>query len=192
MRDRDRLRPCGLRVEGGDRGARSRKDGTRCWTWARTARSPSTIRTSPRRWARRCSRARAERGIARVRQRRGRVGGGQQDPRRSAPAVCHDTYSAHQGVEHDDMNVLVLGGRSGVGVAGAGARVRRAPVHCEDATCTRRENAIERRSRETSSGPARRRHARLAVASLAALFGPVGLARLHPPQPHHERRAAAA
>jgi len=26
-------------------------------------------------------------------------------------AVCHDTYSAHQGVEHDDMNVLVLGGR---------------------------------------------------------------------------------
>ncbi|GAB4415997.1 MAG: hypothetical protein Kow002_01480 [Anaerolineales bacterium] len=26
-------------------------------------------------------------------------------------AVCHDTYSAHQGVEHDDMNVLCLGGR---------------------------------------------------------------------------------
>lgn len=26
-------------------------------------------------------------------------------------SVCHDTYSAHQGVEHDDMNVLVLGGR---------------------------------------------------------------------------------
>lgn len=26
-------------------------------------------------------------------------------------AVCHDHYSAHQGVEHDDMNVLVLGGR---------------------------------------------------------------------------------
>jgi len=25
--------------------------------------------------------------------------------------VCHDTYSAHQGVEHDDMNVLCLGGR---------------------------------------------------------------------------------
>ncbi len=24
-------------------------------------------------------------------------------------ALCHDTYSAHQGVEHDDMNVLVLG-----------------------------------------------------------------------------------
>jgi RpiB/LacA/LacB family sugar-phosphate isomerase len=30
--------------------------------------------------------------------------------------LCHDTYSAHQGVEHDDMNVLVLGGRV-IGVA---------------------------------------------------------------------------
>ena len=26
-------------------------------------------------------------------------------------AICHDGYSAHQGVEHDDMNVLVLGSR---------------------------------------------------------------------------------
>ena len=25
--------------------------------------------------------------------------------------LCHDGYSAHQGVEHDDMNVLVLGSR---------------------------------------------------------------------------------
>jgi ribose 5-phosphate isomerase B len=30
--------------------------------------------------------------------------------------LCHDTYSAHQGVEHDDMNVLVMGARV-VGVA---------------------------------------------------------------------------
>ena len=30
--------------------------------------------------------------------------------------VCHDTYSGHQGVEHDDMNVLCLGPR----VIGAG------------------------------------------------------------------------
>lgn len=30
--------------------------------------------------------------------------------------ICHDTYSAHQGVEHDDMNVLVLGARI-IGVA---------------------------------------------------------------------------
>jgi ribose 5-phosphate isomerase B len=26
-------------------------------------------------------------------------------------AVCHDHYSAHQGVEHDDVNVLALGAR---------------------------------------------------------------------------------
>lgn len=26
-------------------------------------------------------------------------------------SVCHDTYSAHQGVEHDNMNALCLGGR---------------------------------------------------------------------------------
>jgi ribose 5-phosphate isomerase B len=26
-------------------------------------------------------------------------------------ALCHDTYSAHQGVEHDEMNVLCLGAR---------------------------------------------------------------------------------
>ena len=26
-------------------------------------------------------------------------------------SMCHDTYSAHQGVEHDDINVLVLGSR---------------------------------------------------------------------------------
>ncbi|NPV85179.1 MAG: RpiB/LacA/LacB family sugar-phosphate isomerase [Anaerolineae bacterium] len=26
-------------------------------------------------------------------------------------AICHDTYSAHQGVEHDNMNALCLGGQ---------------------------------------------------------------------------------
>jgi ribose 5-phosphate isomerase B len=26
-------------------------------------------------------------------------------------SICHDTYSARQGVNHDDMNVLCLGGR---------------------------------------------------------------------------------
>ncbi len=31
-------------------------------------------------------------------------------------ALCHDTYSAHQGVEHDNMNVLALGARI-IGVA---------------------------------------------------------------------------
>jgi len=37
--------------------------------------------------------------------------------------LCHDTYSARQGVEHDDMNVLVLGARV-IGVATAGELVR--------------------------------------------------------------------
>ena len=37
-------------------------------------------------------------------------------------AICHDTYSAHKGVEHDDMNVLCLGARV-VGVALAEAVV---------------------------------------------------------------------
>jgi ribose 5-phosphate isomerase B len=37
--------------------------------------------------------------------------------------MCHDTYSAHQGVEHDNINVLVLGSRI-VGVALAQDLVR--------------------------------------------------------------------
>ncbi len=38
-------------------------------------------------------------------------------------AVCHDTYSARQGVEHDDLNVLCLGGRVvGIELADACAR----------------------------------------------------------------------
>lgn len=37
--------------------------------------------------------------------------------------LCHDTYSAHQGVEHDNMNVLVLGSRI-IGVELAGEIVR--------------------------------------------------------------------
>ena len=37
--------------------------------------------------------------------------------------LCHDTYSAQQGVEHDDMNVLVLGARV-IGSATAGALLR--------------------------------------------------------------------
>src|SRR5262245_55800297 len=37
--------------------------------------------------------------------------------------LCHDTYSAHEGVEHDDMNVLVLGGRV------VGAELARELIH---------------------------------------------------------------
>src|SRR5881275_1126400 len=38
-------------------------------------------------------------------------------------AICHDVYSAHQGVEHDDMNVLCLGSDV-VGPALAGDLIR--------------------------------------------------------------------
>jgi ribose 5-phosphate isomerase B len=53
--------------------------------------------------------------------------------------LCHDTYSAHQGVEHDDMNVLVLGGRV-VGIATAQELVR-AYSH---ATFTKEERHMRR------------------------------------------------
>src|SRR4051812_48410682 len=38
-------------------------------------------------------------------------------------AICHDTYSAHQGVEHDDMNVLCIGSEV-IGAELAGELVR--------------------------------------------------------------------
>jgi ribose 5-phosphate isomerase B len=38
-------------------------------------------------------------------------------------AICHDVYSAHQGVEHDDMNVLCLGSEV-VGPSLAGDLIR--------------------------------------------------------------------
>jgi ribose 5-phosphate isomerase B len=38
-------------------------------------------------------------------------------------AICHDAYSAHQGVEHDDMNVLCLGSEV-IGPSLAGELVR--------------------------------------------------------------------
>jgi ribose 5-phosphate isomerase B len=50
--------------------------------------------------------------------------------------MCHDTYSAHQGVEHDQMNVLALGARVvgealaiEVALAFLGARFDGAPRH---------------------------------------------------------------
>ena len=44
-------------------------------------------------------------------------------------AICHDTYSAHQGVEHDDMNVLCIG--SGVVGADLAAELVRAFLAAE-------------------------------------------------------------
>jgi RpiB/LacA/LacB family sugar-phosphate isomerase len=61
--------------------------------------------------------------------------------------LCHDTYSAHQGVEHDDMNVLVLGSRI-IGSALAGDIVKTfldARFSGEDRHCRRlgKVNALE-------------------------------------------------
>jgi len=67
--------------------------------------------------------------------------------------VCHDTYSAHQGVEHDDMNVLCLGERV-IGIELArevltsfmGARFDGAERH------VRRLRKVEAIERETMKG----------------------------------------
>jgi RpiB/LacA/LacB family sugar-phosphate isomerase len=64
-------------------------------------------------------------------------------------AVCHDTYTAHQAVEHDDLNVLCLGARvigaavaTEVVVAFLGARFSGEPRHVRRLD---KVTAIERR-----------------------------------------------
>ena len=92
--------------------------------------------------------------------------------------LCHDTYSAHQGVEHDDMNVLVLGGRV------VGVELARELIHAFlNARFT---------GEAAASAPARQDDGAGESAARAPGVRPVGLARLHPPQPDHERRAARA
>ena len=75
---------------------------------ATAATRPTTIRTSPAGSAGRSSEDDAERGILIC---GSGVGASVAATRcaASGPSVCHDTYSARQGVEHDDMNVLTWG-----------------------------------------------------------------------------------
>ena len=73
--------------------------------------------------------------------------------------LCHDTYSAHQGVEHDDMNVLVLGARV-IGFEMARELVRAfvgAVFSGEERHCRRLEkvNALEIRYGSGVTSPAR-------------------------------------
>jgi RpiB/LacA/LacB family sugar-phosphate isomerase len=59
--------------------------------------------------------------------------------------LCHDTYSAHQGVEHDDMNVLVLGGRV------IGEQLARELIHAYVGASFTREERHRRRLAKVSA-----------------------------------------
>src|ERR671910_3370447 len=67
-------------------------------------------------------------------------------------AICHDTYSARQGVEHDDMNVLVLGSRIvGIELARDLVKAFIAAEFDGDARYRRRLEKIEAMEREASN-----------------------------------------
>jgi len=68
-------------------------------------------------------------------------------------AICHDTYSAHQGVEHDDMNVLCLGSEVvGAELAAELARVFLAARFDGGDRYVRRLEKIEEMEREFTYG----------------------------------------
>ena len=74
--------------------------------------------------------------------------------------LCHDTYSAHQGVEHDDMNVIVLGSRvigpelaREVVAAFLGARFSGAPRHVRRLAKVARLDARDAEDRPGSDHP---------------------------------------
>jgi ribose 5-phosphate isomerase B len=68
-------------------------------------------------------------------------------------ATCHDTYSAHQGVEHDDMNVLCLGSEVvGPELAAELARTFLAARFDGGERHVRRLEKIEEMERETTYG----------------------------------------
>ena len=68
-------------------------------------------------------------------------------------AICHDTYSAHQGVEHDDMNVLCLGSEVvGPELAAELARVFLAARFDGGERYVRRLEKIEEMEREFTYG----------------------------------------
>ena len=86
-----------------------RSPGTRWWTWE-PIRTPSgsTIRRRPRQIGEAVLGGDAERGVFVCGSGVGASIAASKLPGIRA-AICHDVYSAHQGVEHDDMNVLCLG-----------------------------------------------------------------------------------
>jgi ribose 5-phosphate isomerase B len=67
-------------------------------------------------------------------------------------AICHDTYSAHQGVEHDDMNVLCIGaGVIGADMAGELVRAFLAAEFDGGERYRRRLEKIEAMEREAAN-----------------------------------------
>ena len=69
--------------------------------------------------------------------------------------LCHDTYSAHQGVEHDDLNVLCLGARV-VGPALASDIIRsflEATFQREERFVRRLNKVLAIEERERGGGP---------------------------------------
>jgi RpiB/LacA/LacB family sugar-phosphate isomerase len=73
-------------------------------------------------------------------------------------SICHDVYSAHQGVEHDDMNVLVLGARV-VGPAVA-LELARAFLSAAFTPAPRHQRRLDKISALERSGPGDERGAR--------------------------------
>jgi ribose 5-phosphate isomerase B len=68
-------------------------------------------------------------------------------------AICHDIYSAHQGVEHDDMNVLCLGSEVvGAELAADLARAFLAARFDGGERYVKRLEKIEEMERETTYG----------------------------------------
>jgi ribose 5-phosphate isomerase B len=68
-------------------------------------------------------------------------------------AICHDTYSAHQGVEHDDMNVLCLGSEViGAEIAAELARTFLGARFDGGERYVRRLEKIEEMEKETTYG----------------------------------------
>ena len=69
-------------------------------------------------------------------------------------AMCEDSYSAHQGVEHDDMNVLVLGSRViGVKLAEELVRAFLGAVFSNEERHVRRLNKVKALEAKFSAGP---------------------------------------
>ena len=169
---RDRLRSCGIRAEGGGERLLGRRESRGPRRGHLQQGSRWTIPTTPQAVGEALREYRAERGIILCGSGVGASMAANRIPGIRA-GLCHDTYSAHQGVEHDDMNVLVLGGRV------VGIELARELIHAFLNAQLHRRGA--------PSAPARQGDGAGKPAARAAGLRPVGVAGLHPPQLDHQR-----